>query len=116
MKTPNGELRYIDALAALGLPPGRVVGVSIPDWSVVPAASAYGDPARLRALTESFNALASAEALGRGFTWVDIAEVSRRAPESPGWIATDRLHPSDAQYAAWAETIWAEVREAWSKP
>jgi lysophospholipase L1-like esterase len=91
-----------------------VVAVSIPDWSVAPAAADYGEPARLRSLTESFNAIARAEALGRRFTWVDITDVSRRATESSGWIASDRLHPSDPQYAAWADTIWSAVREVWS--
>jgi lysophospholipase L1-like esterase len=23
-----------------------------------------------------------------------------------GWIASDELHPGDAQYAAWAEAVW----------
>ena len=103
-----------DALSALGLPRGRVVTVSIPDWSVVPAAADYGEPDRLRALTESFNAIAQAEAQRRGFTWVDITEVSGHVSGSPGWIAGDRLHPGDPQYAAWAETIWAAVEQDWS--
>jgi lysophospholipase L1-like esterase len=103
-----------DTIAGLDLPPGRVVAVSIPDWSVVPAATDYGEPARIHSLTESFNAIARAEALDRRFTWADLTEVSGRAKESPGWIATDGLHPSDTQYAAWAETIWAVAAEVWS--
>jgi lysophospholipase L1-like esterase len=105
-----------DAVAALGLRPGRVVGVSIPNWSAVPAARDFGDPIRLRVATDQFNATARGEAMQRGFTWVDLTAVSTSSMGSNGWIATDRLHPSDTQYAAWAEVIWSAVREEWSKP
>jgi lysophospholipase L1-like esterase len=103
-----------DAIAATQLPAGRVAAISIPNWSVVPAARDFGDPARLRGLTELFNAVAKQEAEARRFTWVDLTEVSTRAMGSTGWIAADELHPGDAQYAAWAEEIWPHIRDAWS--
>ena len=31
--------------------------------------------------------------------------------EPAGWIASDRLHPGDAQYAAWADVIWDRIRQ-----
>ena len=103
-----------DAIAATGLPDGRVAAISIPDWSVAPAARDYGDPTRLRSLTEQFNAVAQQEGEARRFSWVDLTEVSTRAMGSTGWIAADDLHPGDAQYAAWAEEIWSNVRDSWS--
>jgi len=103
-----------DAIAATKLPAGRVAAISIPSWSVAPAARDYGDPARLRSLTEKFNAVAQQEAEARRFTWVDLTEVSTRAMGSKGWIAADELHPGDAQYAAWAEEIWSRVGDGWS--
>jgi acyl-CoA thioesterase I len=103
-----------DAIAATHLTPGRVAAMSIPNWSVVPAARDYGDPARLRRLTEEFNAVARQEAETRRFAWVDLTEVSTRAMGSPGWIAADELHPGDAQYSAWADEIWKRVQNDWS--
>ena len=103
-----------DAIAATHLRAGRVAAISIPNWSAVPAARDYGDPTRLRNLTEAFNAVASQEAEARRFTWVDLTEVSTRAMGSTGWIAADELHPGDAQYAAWAEEIWKLVQNDWS--
>ena len=50
-----------------------------------------------------------------GFDWVDITGVSTYSLGSPGWIASDQLHPGDAQYAAWAEVIWDRVRDAWAR-
>ena len=103
-----------DAVAALSLSPGRVVAISIPNWSLVPAARGFGDPARIRRLTDTFNAIAKQEAVARGFTWVDLTTVSDSGLGTPGWIAADQLHPGDPQYAAWAELIWGEVRASWS--
>ena len=103
-----------DAIAALRLPVGRVASISIPNWSWVPAARDYGDPPRLKRLTDDFNEIAAREAEARGFKWIDLTEVSSRADGSSGWIAADQLHPGDAQYAAWAEEIWSHVRDDWS--
>ena len=107
-------IEIYDAIVATQLPAGRVAAISIPNWSVVPAAREYGDPARVRSITEQFNAVARQEAEARSFLWVDLTEVSTRATGSTGWIAADDLHPGDAQYAAWAEEIWSHLRDSWS--
>jgi lysophospholipase L1-like esterase len=83
-----------------------VVAVSIPTWSYVPAAADFGGKDHVDRLTRLFNEVARDQAVGRGFTWVDLTEVSTSGIGTEGWIADDDLHPGDAQYAAWAETIW----------
>ena len=93
---------------ALGV---RVFAVSIPNWSVVPAAREYGDPERIRDLTDTFNDIAREEAERRGFGWIDITAASLSGLGTPDWIASDGLHPGDNQYAAWAEVIWHSVRQ-----
>ena len=93
----------------------RVAAISIPNWSVVPAAAQYGEPQLIKTVTNDFNAVAREEALDRGFTWIDVTGVSTYRLGSPGWIASDQLHPGDAQYAAWAEVIWDRVRDAWAR-
>ena len=98
-----------DRVAALNLPEGRVVAVSIPSWSFVPAAADFGGSDRVSRMTEIFNAVAREEATARRFQWIDITEASRSGIGSPGWIASDRLHPGDAQYAAWAVVIWSRI-------
>jgi lysophospholipase L1-like esterase len=84
----------------------RVIAVSIPTWSYVPAAAGFGGKDRVDRLTRLFNDIARVEATHRGFTWVDIGEASTSGMGTEGWIASDNLHPGDAQYAAWAEVIW----------
>ena len=94
----------------------KTAAISIPNWSIVPAARDFGDPARLKALTEKFNEVAEREATRRGFAWVDLTEVSSRPSRSHTWIAADNLHPGDDQYAAWADVIWDVLKEEWSRP
>lgn len=101
----RGSLRRIYDAAA-EVPQRRVVAVSIPTWSYVPAAAEFGGQARVEKLTRVFNVVAQEEARTRGFTWVDIRAASTSGIGTKGWIASDQLHPGDAQYAAWAEVIW----------
>jgi lysophospholipase L1-like esterase len=89
---------------------GRVFAVSIPNWSVVPAAREFGDPEQIRHLTDTFNDIAREEAEERGFGWIDITAASLSGLGTPDWIASDGLHPGDNQYAAWAEVIWHSIK------
>jgi lysophospholipase L1-like esterase len=101
------SLRTIyDRIQDLGLPKGRVIAVSIPAWSYVPAAADFGGAEHVAAQTSIFNEVAREEAEVRGFTWVDITEASMSGIGTAGWIASDELHPADAQYASWAEAVW----------
>jgi lysophospholipase L1-like esterase len=85
----------------------KVVAVSIPTWSYVPAAADFGGSEQVDRLTKAFNDVARDLAKRRGLTWIDIAEASTSGVGTQGWVASDNLHPGDAQYAAWAEAIWA---------
>lgn len=87
----------------------RVAAVSIPSWSYVPAAADFGGAAHVESLTRIFNDVAREEAARRGLTWIDITEASRSGIGTQGWIASDDLHPGDAQYAAWADAIWPNL-------
>ena len=103
-----------DAVANLTLHQGRVVCVSIPDWADAPAARSFGTPDELRRRTQAFNAIAKEESAARGFTWVDITKASLSGAGTPGWMASDNLHPGDPQYAAWADVIWNSAKDSWT--
>jgi len=109
---------YRESLATIydAVAGARVVAVSIPSWSYVPTAADFGGAARVDRLTQLFNAAARQLAGERGFPWVDLGPVSTSNIGSPGWLASDQLHPGDAQYAAWAEVIWPAVRNACPRP
>lgn len=103
-----------DFVARFRLADGRVLTVAIPDFSVVPTAGDYGTPAALRARIDAFNLIAAEESQGHGFHFVDISELSRSGIGRSDWFAADRLHPADAQYAAWADFIWKAVEADWT--
>jgi len=117
-RTPGDYRKSLSTIygtvGALELDPGRVVAISIPDWSAVPAATTFGNPQGIKSLTETFNEIARSEADKRKFMWIDIGPVSTSQLGSPGWISSDQLHPGDPQYAAWADVIWEAVRGPWT--
>ncbi|MGI8562319.1 MAG: SGNH/GDSL hydrolase family protein [Candidatus Dormibacter sp.] len=111
--------RYRDNLTAIyeavlraGVPGRAVLAVSVPDWSSTPAAGQFGAPAVIRAQLDAVNAVARQEAEERGMLFADVVPISRRS--EAGWLSDDGLHPSEAQYAAWAQAIWAAQGERWA--
>jgi lysophospholipase L1-like esterase len=94
----------LDALLAQ-LPPGRIITVSTPDYTVTPQGAAYGDPATQSEGIRRNNAILERLAGERGIAHVDTYDVSLRAATDRGLVANDGLHPSGAQYALWVERI-----------
>jgi lysophospholipase L1-like esterase len=95
-----------DALDFLGLPPGYVLAVSIPDFSALPGAARFGTPRDLRARIDAFNAIARSEAAARGFAYADITPITRQHKHGRSWLAVDGLHPGPAQHRAIADQLW----------
>ena len=94
------------AIGFAGGTAGRVVVVSIPDWSVTPfAADDLRSRAQIGAEIGAFNAVASEEAQRASVPFVDITPYSRTAEAAPSLVAGDGLHPSGAMYAGWAERV-----------
>lgn len=93
-----------DAIALAGGRAARVLGISIPDWSVTPFAR--GDtrsPQHIGETIDAFNTLARDRVLVRGARWADVTACSRRAGSGPGQLVGDGLHPGPAQYATWVD-------------
>jgi lysophospholipase L1-like esterase len=101
----------LDALLGT-LPADRIVVVAIPDYTVTPAGSDYGDPDHQRAGIGGSNAIMAGLAGERGIPFVDIFDISSGAADDRGLVADDGLHPSGAQYALWVERIVPVVEVA----
>ncbi|MBI3752327.1 MAG: hypothetical protein HY263_11805 [Chloroflexi bacterium] len=90
--------------------PGRVFGVTSPDYTVTPAGADYGDPRTQARALRARNDLFS-EVLGaRGLPVVDILDLSLGAATDRSLVAGDGLHPSGRQYALWVDRIAPLVR------
>jgi lysophospholipase L1-like esterase len=101
------------AIAFAGGEPGRVVVLSIPDWSVTPFAVGGGhDLARIAREIRQFNAINREEAVRAGARYVDVTPVSERALGDRSLLAGDGLHPSAAMYAEWARLALPAARAA----
>jgi lysophospholipase L1-like esterase len=107
--------RIYDTMVALKLLAGRVVAMSIPDFSYTPAAANFGTPEIIMANLRNFNSIATEEARARGIPFVDVFDVSRSGIGQADWIAGDGLHPGPRQYQAWTEAIWAVAQPSWSQ-
>ena len=79
--------------------------MAIPDYTVTPAGSDYGDPRQQHDGIVANNAIMERLAGSRGIAFVDIFDISLEAATDRSLVATDGLHPSGAQYARWVERI-----------
>lgn len=94
----------LDALLAR-LPADRIVVVATPDYTVTPGGAAYGDLVRKSAATRAENAVLAGLAAARGIAFVDVYDISLGAASDGAMLASDRLHPSGAQYGLWVDRI-----------
>ena len=100
-----------DAVAGTVRDPGAVLAITVPDWSLAPAAAAFGNPDDLRREIDWRNDLVLSEAGRRGFRVFDVAPISRRLGRAG--LGPDQLHPTQAQYDRWADEIWDSLGADW---
>ena len=92
------------AIALAGDRADRVLVLSIPDWGVTPFAFASGrDRQAIADDLDAYNAAARELCEAHSVAFVNITGISRDRGGEPGMLADDGLHPSEAQYARWAE-------------
>jgi lysophospholipase L1-like esterase len=110
----RGEFRELLATAIqfAGRKASRVIVLSIPDWGVMPYGEG-GDRARIAAEIDAYNAVKKAETERAGAAWIDVTPISR-SMKNDG-TASDGLHPSGKQYAAWAALALESARAALGK-
>ena len=93
---------------------GRVIVLSIPDWSVTPFAAGR-ERIRIAAQIEEFNAVNREISQRAGVRYVDVTSVSRLALHDPSLLADDRLHPSGRMYSLWTDLVIPEALAALNK-
>lgn len=94
--------------------PGRVLVLSLPDWSVTPHAANL-DRASLERRITTYNDVIREEVAGAGVRYVDITTFSRTAADHPDLISGDGLHPSGMMHAEWARIVVPVARGALGK-
>jgi lysophospholipase L1-like esterase len=81
----------------------RVFVVSIPDYGYTP----FGQPKQetISHAIDAFNNANREITLRYGVRYYYITELTRKGLEKPELVAPDKLHPSGAMYALWADLI-----------
>jgi lysophospholipase L1-like esterase len=87
---------------------GRVIVLTIPDWSVTPFGGSY-DRSSVAEAIDVFNGLIRQEAAERGSVVVDVTPLSRCRPDL---VASDGLHPSVEMHRLWAELVLPAALQA----
>jgi len=98
------------AIDFAGGDPGRVIVLSIPDWSVTPFANGRRTTDTASEI-DAFNAANLFEAQEAGVHYVDVTAISRLAGDKPDLLASDGLHPSGDMYALWVEELLPLAKE-----
>lgn len=97
---PVFERLLARAVSFAGRQAGRVLVLSMPDWSVTPYAAAL-DRGVIAQSIAAFNATNRAAAAAAGARYVDVTPDSRAAAD-PALVTGDGLHPAAALYEVWA--------------
>ncbi len=98
-------------LRARHIAPGRVLVLSLPDWSRQSPAAAYGHPDELEQRFADFNDALERASIQAGLRWVDLRGTMAEGYRE-GLVAGDGLHPSGAAYERWASALEPIVEAA----
>ena len=96
------------SVAYAGNRPGRVLVLSIPDWSMTPVGSQF-DRQTITGEIDAFNWVIKQEAERQGVRFIDITPISRNAESDPDLVAIDGLYLSGKMYAQWVALAVKEI-------
>ena len=89
----------------------HIVVVAIPDATVAPRWTEFGDPVEQSDAILRFNAIMREACEQRAVRFVpEVFEISREAVQGREPVAADGFHPSGAQYERWVDAIEPVVR------
>jgi len=97
------------AIAFAGNDTAHVFVLSIPDWGVTPFAAGR-DTSKIAQEIDAYNAINKKIALQYNVHYIDITPDTRKAAHDNTLIAGDGLHPSEAEYAKWAEKLSEAIK------
>lgn len=90
---------------------GRVIVLSIPDYSVTAFAQG-SDTARIAREINEFNIINKEVSAIAGVQYLHITDISREARQDPTLTAGDGLHPSGKQYERWVARLLPIIKAA----
>ena len=111
---PEFQALLEQAIEWSGNRPERVFVVSIPDWGAMPFAAGR-DRSQIAQEIDAYNQATQRICQNFKVHWIDITPISRQLEIHPEWVASDGLHPSGEQYAAWVYQIFPWIKNAFDE-
>lgn len=87
------------------LPGGKILLVTIPDFSKTRGGAGFGRDRDVSRGLERFNKIIKEIGQDAGVPVADIFELSQKLSPQAGMVSDDQLHPSGEQYARWVDVI-----------
>src|SRR5690606_11383161 len=82
----------------------HVFVLSIPDWGQTPFAEGK-DIQQIAREIDAYNAINKTLSLKSNCQYIDITSSTRANAPKEGYLVEDKLHPSELEYAIWAEQL-----------
>lgn len=98
------------AISFAGGNTSMVFVLSIPDWGVTPFA-AEKDALQIATEIDAYNETAARIAASRNVVFIEITDSTRLNGVHPEFLAADGLHPSEKEYAVWAQRLVKKIQE-----
>jgi lysophospholipase L1-like esterase len=92
-----------------GVLSAAIVTLPQPEWSLSPAAAAFGDPAQIGADIVAFNTVLREETEKVGARYIDLYPLMHHQAETK-MLARDGLHPSARAHDEWAAKLFELIR------
>lgn len=86
-------------------PAAKLLLVTVPDFSQLPAAGLFGGSKYIEKGLSTFNQILKEEASNFKIKVADIFSLSKKLSSDRKMFSRDHLHPSGKQYAEWAKVI-----------
>ena len=106
---PEFELLVQQAIQYAGNDAGKVIVLSIPDWSVTPFGNG-ANQGQIAAEIDQFNEASEQVANKYHVHYLNITPGTREAACDSSLIAEDGLHPSAKEYKKWAKKVVAIIK------
>jgi lysophospholipase L1-like esterase len=106
IKTYEQELEYLlsGAISLANKNLDHVIVLSIPDYGVTPFARNM-NPVKITSEIDLYNQVNQKISESFGVQYLDITPSSRLAQNDSSLLAADQLHPSEKEYANWADLL-----------
>ena len=96
------------AIGLCGNKPGQVIVLSIPDWGTTPFAKEK-DTKKISYEVDDYNKTCKQITENAGCKFINITNAQRADASRPEFVAADGLHPSEKEYAKWANKLYAYI-------